>query len=74
MTMTMTIFYLSINVQLTLYIIKLSHFYNLQNGLETIIKTKLKYFVAFIIATSKEFNGNQINVLSQSYGQHAGEI
>ncbi len=50
----------------------MSHFYKLQNGLETIIKTK--YFVAFIMATSKEFNSNQINVHLQSYGQHAGEI
>ncbi len=47
-------------------------FYKLQNDLETIIKTK--YFAAFIIATSKEFNSNQINVLLQSYGQHANEI
>ncbi len=50
----------------------MSHFYKLQYGLETIIKTK--YFVTFIIAASKEFNSNQINVLLQSYGQHAGEI
>ncbi len=31
----------------------MSHLYKLQIGLETIIKTK--YFVAFIIATSREF-------------------
>ncbi len=48
------------------------HIYKLQNGLETIIKTK--YFVAFIIATSKEINSNQIIVLLQSYGRNAGEI
>ncbi len=48
---------------------KMSHFYKLQNVLETIIKTK--YFVTFIIATSKVCNSNQINVLLQSYGQHA---
>ncbi len=50
----------------------MSHFYKLQNGLETIIQTK--YVVAFIITNSKEFNSIQINVLFQSYGQHAGEI
>ncbi len=49
---------------------KMSHFYKLHNGLETVIKKK--YFVAFIIATSKVCNSNQINVLLQSYGQHAG--
>ncbi len=50
----------------------MSHFYKLQNGLETITKTK--FFVAFIMATSNEINSNQINVLLQSYGQRAGEI
>ncbi len=44
--------YLNINVQIILY--KISHLYKLQNGLETIIKTK--YFVTFIIATSRGFN------------------
>ncbi len=43
----------------------MSYLFKLQNGLETIIKTK--YFVHFIIATCKEFDSNQINVLSQSY-------
>ncbi len=35
---------------------------------------KRKYFVAFIIAASKEFKSNQINVLLQSYDQHSGKI
>ncbi len=48
------------------------HFYKLQNDLETMIKTN--YLVIFIITTSKQFNSNQINVLSQSYHQNAGEI
>ncbi len=50
----------------------MSHIYKLQNGLKTIIKAK--YFVAFIIAASKEINSNQIIVLLQSYGKHAGKI
>ncbi len=50
----------------------MSHFYKLQNDMATIIKTK--YFATFIIATSKEVNNNQINLLLQSYRQHDGEI
>ncbi len=48
--MTVKIFCLTINVQIALYRIKCHIF-------------KTKYFVAFIIATSKEFNSNQIIVL-----------
>ncbi len=51
----------------------MSHFFKLQNGLQTIIKTT-SFAATFIIANSKEFNSNQINVLLQSYGEHAGEI
>ncbi len=51
----------------------MSHLYKLQISLETIIKTK--YFVTFIIATSREYhNSNKIFLLLCSYGQYHGDI
>ncbi len=51
MTMTMKIFYLIINLQIALYIIKCHIFYKLQNVLETIIKTNWVGYARFMSPT-----------------------
>ncbi len=68
----MKIFYLTINLQIALHKIKY-HIFTSNRMVWKLLLRQIMYFVAFIIATSKEFNSNQLKVLLQSYGQHAGE-